>query len=152
MNRFYFLLIITALYSCSDPHETQFDWLLGNWERTNDSEGNKTYEYWSKKSSTEYIGLGCTLKGKDTIFKENIHLIKEKETWVLKVIGVNEAPTLFPISSISSTSFTCKNPENEFPKKIIYVLEEGKLKAVISDNDTNISFLFKKKPSFTKDH
>ncbi len=145
MNRFYFLLIIIVLGSCNKPQETQFDWLVGNWERTNESEGNKTYEYWTKKSSTEYIGLGCTLKNKDTIFKESIRLIKEKEQWVFKVIGVNETPTLFPISSLTGKSFTCENPENEFPKRIIYSIEDGNLKAVISANKTHIPFLFKKK-------
>jgi len=142
MNRFYFLLIVVLLYSCNKPQEAQFNWLLGSWERTNDSKGNKTYEYWTKKSDIEYIGLGCTLKNKDTVFKENIHLIKIKEQWVFKVIGVNETPTLFPVTNLSLTSFTCENPENEFPKQIIYSLEKGALKAIISDNTTDISFLF----------
>ena len=145
MNRFYFLLIITALSACNTLQETQFNWLLGNWERTNDSKGNKTYESWTKKSDTKYIGLGYTLKNKDTVFKENIHLIKKKEQWVFKVIGVNETPTLFPLSNISLTSFTCNNPENEFPKQIIYSLEGKNLKAVISADRTSIPFLFKKK-------
>lgn len=145
MNRLCSLLIVLVLCSCGKKKTPQFDWLLGSWERTNDSEGNKTYEYWTKKSNTEYIGFGCTLKNKDTVFKENIHLIKEKEQWIFKVTGVNEAPTLFPISSLTETSFTCKNPENEFPKQIIYSSEERSLKAIISANDTQISFLFKKK-------
>lgn len=145
MNRLYSLLIVLVVCSCSKNKNAQFDWLLGGWERTNDSEGSKTYEYWTKKSNTKYIGFGCTLKNKDTVFKENIHLIKEKGQWIFKVIGVNEAPTLFPISSLTETSFTCKNPENEFPKQIVYSSEEGNLRAVISTNDTQIPFLFKKK-------
>jgi len=106
MNRLYFLLVIVVLSSCNKTQEFQFDWLLGNWERTNDSKENKTYESWTKKSDTEYIGLGCTLKGKDTVFKENIQLIKEKEKWIFKVIGINENPTLFPVSSLTKASFT----------------------------------------------
>jgi len=152
MDKFYVLLIIIALSSCNKKQGPQFDWLLGNWERTNDSEGNKTYEYWTKKSNTEYIGFGCTLKNKDTVFKEDIQLIKEKEQWVFKVIGVNESPTLFPISNTSLTSFTCKNPENEFPKQIVYSLENGNLKAVISANTKHIPFLFKKNQQKTKDN
>jgi len=145
MNRLYFLLVIVVLSSCNKTQEFQFDWLLGNWERTNDSEENKTYEYWTKKSDTEYIGLGCTLKGKDTVFKENIQLIKEKEKWIFKVIGVNENSTLFPVSSLTKASFTCKNPENDFPKQIIYSFDGKKLNAVISDDNTEISFVFKRK-------
>ncbi|MFD0963269.1 DUF6265 family protein [Pseudofulvibacter geojedonensis] len=145
MKKSYFFILIILFVSCNSSQETQFDWLLGTWERTNDSKGNKTYEYWTKKSDTEYIGLGCTLKEKDTVFKENIHLIKDKEQWVFKVIGVNETPTLFPITSLNKTSFIGENPENEFPKKIIYSSENGDLKAVISAGDDQISFLFKKK-------
>jgi len=145
MNRLYFLLVIVVLSSCNKTQEFQFDWLLGNWERTNDSKENKTYESWTKKSDTEYIGLGCTLKGKDTVFKENIQLIKEKEKWIFKVIGVNENSTLFPVSSLTKASFTCKNPENDFPKQIIYSFDGKKLNAVISDDNTEISFVFKRK-------
>ena len=145
MNRLFFILIIIALSSCNKRQETQFDWLLGSWERTNDSQGSKTYEYWTKKSNTEYIGLGCTLKGMDTVFKEKMHLIKEKEQWVFKVIGVNEAPTLFPISSLTETSFTCKNPENEFPKQLNYSFDGKNLNALISDDNTEITFIFKRK-------
>jgi len=145
MNRIYFLLVVIGLLSsCNKTQDPQFDWLLGSWERTNDSNGNKTYECWSKKSDTEYIGLGCTLKDKDTLFKENIQLIKEKEQWIFKVIGVNETPTLFPISLLTKTSFTCKNQKNEFPKQIVYSFESGDLKAIISANGTQIPFLFKK--------
>lgn len=144
MKKFYLLLIIIVLSSCNKTEETQFDWLLGNWERTNNSEGNKTYEYWTKKSNTKYIGFGCTLKNKDTVFKERIQLIKENEQWVFKVTGVNEVPTLFPITFLTETSFTCKNPENEFPKQIVYSIEAGNLKAVISANDAQIPFLFMK--------
>lgn len=144
MKKFYLLLIIIVLSSCNKTEETQFDWLLGNWERTNDSKENKTYEYWTKKSNTEYIGFGCTLKDKDTIFKERIQLIKENEQWMFKVTGVNEAPTLFPITSLTETSFTCKNPENEFPKQIVYSIKGKNLKAVISANDAKIPFLFMK--------
>ena len=145
MKKLYFVLLIITLISCNSSQEAQFDWLLGNWERTNDSKGNKTYEYWTKKSDTEYIGLGCTLKGKDTVFKENIHLIKDKEQWVFKVIGVNETPTLFPITLMTEKSFTCENSENKFPKKIIYATEKGNLKVIISAVETHIPFIFKKK-------
>lgn len=144
MNKLYSLLIIIALSACNTTQTTQFDWLIGSWERTNDSDGNKTYESWSKKSNTEYIGLGCTLKNKDTVFKENIHLIKIKEQWVFKVIGVNETPTIFKFISNTTSSFTFENPENEFPKRIKYSFDGENLKAIISDDNNEVPFLFKK--------
>ncbi len=110
--------------------------------RSNDKEGNITYEYWSKNSSTEYIGLGCTLHNSDTIFKENLRLIKTGEKWNLEVTGVNENPTLFLILSHSKSSFECENRNNEFPKNIEYTLRDNILLAKISDGDTEIRFSF----------
>jgi len=141
-----FALTILLVYSCGkSKEEAQFDWMLGNWERTNNSKGTKTYEYWTKKSKDEYIGYGCTLKNKDTVFKENIRLIKLNNLWSFEVVGVNEAPTLFKLISNKTNSFTCENQQNEFPKKISYFLDGEQLKAIISDDTTEIPFLFKKK-------
>ncbi|MCK5692611.1 MAG: hypothetical protein KAI08_07165 [Bacteroidales bacterium] len=150
------VIIVLALISISScqhsrrdhPHEgdtvssDNFDWLIGSWMRSNDKEGNITYEYWSKNSSTEYIGLGCTLHNSDTIFKENLRLIKTGEKWNLEVTGVNENPTLFLILSHSKSSFECENRNNEFPKNIEYTLRDNILLAKISDGDTEIRFSF----------
>lgn len=60
------LLVLLISFSCSSRN---FDWLCGNWVRTNDEEGYRTYENWMKNSNTEYIGLGCTLQDGDTVLK-----------------------------------------------------------------------------------
>jgi len=123
-----------------------FDWLIGSWIRNNDKEENITYEYWSKSSSTEYIGLGCTLHNSDTIFKENLRLLKTGEKWNLEVSGVNENPTRFLILSHSKSSFECENKNNDFPKNIEYALRDNMLLAKISDGETEISFTFDRMP------
>jgi len=146
MNKFIFILTILLICSCGkSKEEAPFDWVLGNWERTNNSKGTKTYESWTKKSKDEYIGLGCTLKGKDSVFKENIRLIKLKDIWRFEVVGVNEAPTLFKFTSNTTNSFTCENQLNEFPKKISYSFDGENLKAIISDDTNEIPFVFKRK-------
>jgi len=146
MNKFILISTIFLVCSCSkSKEEAQFDWMLGNWERTNNSKGTKTYESWTKKSKDEYIGYGCTLKGKDTVFKENIRLIKLNSLWNFEVVGVNEAPTLFKLISNKTNSFTCENKQNEFPKKISYSFDGKNLKAIISNDKTEIPFLFKQK-------
>lgn len=137
-----YICAFMLFFSCTKEEES-LDWILGNWKRTNDSEGTQTYESWTKKSNTKYIGLGYTLKNKDTVFKENIHLVKLKEQWVFKVIGVNETPTLFKFISNTTNSFTCQNLQNEFPKRIKYSFDGESLKAIISDDNNEIPFLFK---------
>ena len=130
----------------SSPNTTipNYDYLIGNWQRLNDKEGSKTYEYWLKKSDTEYIGLGCTLTGADTTFKENLRIVKVGEEWNLEVTGVNEKPTNFLVTQQTETSFISENEANEFPKKIEYMLEGDTLKASVSGDEMVVSFAFLK--------
>lgn len=119
-----------------------FDWLIGEWQRTNDQEGRKTYESWAKKSSTEYIGLGYTLQEADTVFKEDIRLIPVNDIWNFEVTGEDGKPVLFAVTAQTDHSFVCQNLENEFPKKIEYALIDGKIEAGISGGGPDISFSF----------
>ena len=121
-----------------------FDWLVGSWLRSNDEEGNITYEHWIKSSITEYTGLGCTLHNSDTIFKENLRLIRTGENWNFEVTGVNENPTLFLLISHAESSFECENKNNEFPTNIVYAMLDNILLAKISDGDTEIWFSFER--------
>jgi len=140
------ILIILLSMSCTQKNITRqnFDWLTGSWIRTNDKEGNITYEHWTKISSVEYKGLGYTLQNGDTIFKEQLRLIKTNKEWSLEVSGVNENPTLFLLTNQTENSFFSENEFNEFPKIIEYSVDDVVLLAKISDGNTEISFLFKK--------
>ena len=75
------ILIMLICLSCSQKNSSprNFDWLAWSWIRTNDKEGNITYEHWTKNSDIEYKGLGYTLQNSDTIFKEQLRLIKINE-------------------------------------------------------------------------
>ena len=140
------ILIILLSMSCSQKNITRhnFDWLIGSWIRTNDKEGNITYEHWTKISSVEYKGLGCTLQNSDTIFKEQLRLFKINEKWSLEVSEVNENPTLFLLTNQTENSFASENEFNEFPKIIEYSVDGNVLLAKISDGNTEISFIFEK--------
>ena len=119
-----------------------FNWLIGNWKRTNDQEGLLTFEYWTKTSDTEYIGRGFTLQDHDTVFMEHLSLYRLSGEWIFQVTGVNEQPTLFPLEYQSEQSFRCGNPDNEFPKHIEYYLEDNLLHAKISGGGNDILFTF----------
>ncbi|MGI9530183.1 DUF6265 family protein [Lutimonas sp.] len=122
-----------------------FTWLLGSWQRANEKEGRQTYEHWTKQSNTRYIGIGCTLKEGDTIWKENIVLREVEKQWQFEVIGQGEVKaTVFKLTQIKESSFTCENPANEFPKIISYHKSASGLKAEISGGGPQIVFEFKK--------
>ena len=119
-----------------------FDWLLGDWLRSNDTAGKTTFEKWYKKSDQEYQGIGYTLEKQDTVFKENLRLVPLNNQWHLEVTGVNESPTYFVVTNRTATSFISENPDNEFPKIIKYDLVGDSLKAEVSAGEMMVSFVF----------
>ena len=159
MKQLLSIILIITVASCAqkntkdktvaqpDVTDYNLDWLTGSWMRKNDEAGKKTFEQWSKRSTEEYVGLGYTLQEKDTVFKEELRLIKINGNWNLEVTGVNETPTLFVFTGQSENSFTCENEANEFPKKIEYGLKNKMLTATISDGNTEIPFIFEMRSS-----
>lgn len=134
------------MFSCSiNKNQHQPTWLVGNWERMNNKPLYKTYETWYLNSNNKLIGFGSTLKGKDTVFKENLSIISKNDTLFLQVIGVNENPTLFKFTKQTDSSFVCENYMNEFPNKIFYFKSNDTLNAVVSNYDFKIEFFFKRK-------
>lgn len=141
-------------FSCSPPGKQEpsleggpvlqepFDWLLGFWIRTKDRPGYTTYEHWEKKSSTEYLGSGYTLRFGDTIFKEQLRLVKSNDIWNFEASDVNEDPTIFLVIEQGANSFECENKENRFPKNIRYSLQDNFLVAEMSDGSTSFRFDF----------
>ena len=155
MKQILLLLTITlALYSCNAQKESKketevveqkFDWLLGNWIRTNEKENKQTYERWEKKSDAEYIGLGFTMLNKDTIWQEDVKLINLNNSWSFNVTGKGETTTTdFKLIEIGTGSFTCENQANEFPKIIRYTIKGDSLHAKITGGDMEILFDFVK--------
>ncbi len=150
MKKIFFIIILTSFISCNKEKvkstiKTQhnFGFILGNWIRTNDKEDSITYEYWTKTNDSLYSGLGCTLKGKDTVFKENMELKIENKQWNLIVSGVHDKPISFKLTSFTTTNFVAENLKNEFPKIIKYQLKNTFLLAEVSADSIKIPFKFK---------
>ncbi len=140
MKKLFILCAFLLIFSCnSNINKTQKPtFLIGEWKRLNDKPGSQTYEMWN----TNLVGMGYTIKDKKRSFQEILSIISIKDTLYLEVKGVNEKPTLFKFTNQTDTSFVCENPENEFPKKIKYILDNKQLKASVSDDDFRIDFIF----------
>ena len=143
MKRFFLVICsLLFLFSCTKDEE-DFDWLVGEWKRVNAEKEFETFEIW-QKDKKYYSGLGYTMLEGDTIFKEDLKLFKENDEWTLQVTGVNEAPTPFLLSELKPEYFIAENDTNEFPKKIIYKLENDTLKANVSTSEFDVDFEFVK--------
>jgi len=123
-----------------------FDWLTGNWKRSNEEAGKQTFENWEKISPSEYSGIGFTMQKSDTISQETMKLIKMDGNWKLLVKTPDEKePIEFKMLELKRTNeFTCVNDSIDFPKRIQYWTEGDKLKAKISNDEMNIPFEFEK--------
>lgn len=122
-----------------------YDWLLGNWMRTNEKKGKETVENWNKVNDTTYSGIGFTLQNNDTIFKEKMNLMKVRGKWNLTVtVSQDAAPIVFKGIEHNENEFICENKENDFPNIIKYWKKGKNLNAEISGGETKVLFEFEK--------
>lgn len=146
------ILVIFAFCSCipkaeknKQLTEPNFEYLVGNWIRTNEKTDRNTFENWKKISPTEYQGRGFTIKDKDTIWQEDVILSKTNTDWKFTVTDKKEKNQVaFKLIKIAKDGFICENQENEFPKIIRYKKDGESLKAEIEGGDMKIPFEFKK--------
>ena len=100
--------------------EANFDWLLGKWERQNEQEGKRTFEYWQKEDADLYRGIGFTMEAADTVWLEHLVLVKRGTHWHYEVTQKKATKsTNFQLTSIETDHFVCENVQNDFPKRSI---------------------------------
>ncbi|MDO6738651.1 DUF6265 family protein [Wenyingzhuangia sp. 2_MG-2023] len=122
-----------------------FDWLLGKWQRLNESEGKETYENWHKVNENTYAGIGFTLQNGDTIKQENMRLFKTNGKWNLAVKTLDESEeTYFNGVQHNANQFSCENKEIEFPNEIKYWKNGDNINASVSGSGMEINFEFVK--------
>jgi hypothetical protein len=141
-------LIVAAamgLLSCNSNTKTtdNFDWLIGNWQRSNEEAGQETFENWSKISPSEYAGIGFTLQNGDTVFQEKMTLIEAGGKWKFRVtIPTQKETETFEMSVQQAHKFVCTNDALDFPKRIEYWRAGPKLKARVANETREILFEF----------
>jgi len=143
------LLLITAMAKAQAPTaEANFQklsWLEGSWTRTQMKPGRSGTERWEKLSSGRWRGTGVTLRGNDTAVVEKLQLlIKDGNIYYAADVTENKGPVYFKLTAIGANSFTCENPDHDFPKKIVYQYDGATLKATISGDGKAIDYWFKK--------
>ncbi len=141
------LLILTASLSYGQTTTNHnFDWLLGDWLRTNNQPHKTTTESWERISDKEYKGMGITIQNQDTVFYEDMRLsyVGNDMFLIVSTPDSKDDAIQFKITSQNEHSFTAENPNNDFPKKIEYRKSDQGIKAIISGGGPKIDFLFVK--------
>jgi hypothetical protein len=122
-------------------------WLEGSWKRTNTKAGRSGMELWTKVSSTELKGKGITMHGTDTAFVEKLRIVvRDGELYYVADVPENQKPVYFRFTELKASSFTCENPDHDFPKKISYSVNDNRLSAKISGDGKEIEYLFVRNP------
>ena len=92
------VLFIGALILCNISNAqslSDFEWLNGKWERQNTKPGSTAFESWEKVSDS-FSGIGLTMKGLDTVFVENLKILKkEDDFYYVAKVSHNPSPTFF---------------------------------------------------------
>lgn len=154
MNKLIIIFLSLSLWACQNKKEQNlvektnnenFDWLLGNWKRTNGEASKETYENWHKISEVAYAGIGFTIQNGDTISQEIMEIKQNDGLWSLLVIPEpNAVQEEFKINALEQNNFTFVNDSIDFPNKIKYWKDGELLKASISNNEFELLFDFQK--------
>lgn len=137
--------VFTMCNSKQNQSTENFNWLLGNWQRTNEEQGKTTFENWQKNNDSEYNGIGFTIQNNDTISKEKMKIVNVDGKWNLLVKTQEEKDFIrFEMPEIQDDKFECKNDTLDFPKLIKYWKNGNKINALVSGDNLNLSFEFKR--------
>lgn len=145
-----FILVFSLATSFAQPKKqttiSSVEWLVGNWTRINAKPGSSGFEAWTRKSNTELVGVGGSMKGADTTFVEKLRIVvKDGDLFYIADTPENKDEVWFKFTDLKTNSFVCENPEHDFPKKIAYNLEGNTIHALVSGDGKVIAFQFVKK-------
>ncbi|WAC02757.1 DUF6265 family protein [Lacinutrix neustonica] len=138
------IISLIILTSCGVA-KSDFDWLVGSWERKNGKPGTQTIESWKKVDGKTYKCISVVLKDKDTVYSEHCTIKKEgNDYYYIAEVPQNRNPTKFKIIKFNSEGFKAVNPEHDFPKEINYQISGNTIIASISGGDKKIDYNFEK--------
>ncbi|HUP49790.1 MAG TPA: DUF6265 family protein [Thermoanaerobaculia bacterium] len=105
-------------------------WMSGTWRATSSS-GTVTEEVWSAADGTLMTGMHRDIgPGKKTWF-EFLRIEQRGEELVYVAMPGGGPPTEFKATAVGTSKITFENPQHDFPKRIHYWREDGRLCAAI---------------------
>lgn len=137
-----FALFVLPSSGLPEPTEKSFDWLVGQWKRTNDQDGYQTFERWTRLEDGNYLGHGQVYSEGNVVFQEELRLRFSNNEWTLTVSSLEQDPVVFHMTSSTDSSFVVENPSHDFPKIIRYAMVADELHATIEGDPVKIDYFF----------
>ena len=124
--------------------------IQGKWKMNFDK--NILTENWIKKNDTLLVSKSYLLTGKDSVLQESVELAfsKGKISYSVTVIGhFNQQLIVYNLVLVKNKIYTFENKEHDFPRQIIYDLnDEAILSVTINGYESGefltIPFIFSK--------
>jgi hypothetical protein len=123
------IISVITVFSSSQPRALKNVTLDEFW-------GGVFTETWKIIDENKFIGSGCYIENGDTIFKEELSLIKIGESCGYTSTSDDNVPVLFTLTKKENRTWTFENKEHDFPNRIIYSLKADSSLSVSVDGKT----------------
>jgi hypothetical protein len=120
----FFVLLLTVPLHAGEPAIEDLAWMAGHWRA--DLDGVAMEELWLPPSGGTMLGVHRDVKGARTSF-EFIRIATTPEGIVYFAQPGGQPPTPFKLVESTQARAVFANPQHDFPKRIVYWLEEQKL-------------------------
>ena len=127
------VLALAGLIAMTSKDQVDLSWMSGSWlDCTGDREA---MEVWSTPRNGVMVGFNLTTRGEQSGFEyARIERLPDgRLAYVAQPQG--EPPTVFPMLRYGDVSVTFSNPQNDFPHRIVYWLNQNRLFARIEGAD-----------------
>jgi hypothetical protein len=124
-----------TMYSQIDSSLAQFNLLVGSWRYT--AQANIYEEHWEK---TDDQGLECrafSINKTDTVSREYFRIEKVADQWRLTAMVQNQPDVFFTLKVAETDRLVFERQENDFPKRVNYMLKPEDQLVVWLDGDLN---------------
>lgn len=133
MRRLLLLLVLTVPLFAADPSIDGLSWMAGHW-----SDG-KVEELWLAPKGELMLGVNRTIMKNGKAAFEFLRIAKTEDGIAYLAQPSGKPPTAFKLVELSRGRAVFTNPENDFPKRIVYELRKGKLCARVDSGDDDKS-------------
>jgi len=106
--------------------------MLGKWRQ--EEQAGASFETWAL-GQNKMEGFACSIAEAtgDTVFSEKMSIeMRGSDLYYIADVPQNPAPVAFKLTEISEERAAFENPEHDFPQRIDYILQNGKMQAIIS--------------------
>lgn len=123
------LLLLTVPLFAADPSIDGLSWMAGHW-----SDGT-VEELWLAPKGELMLGVNRTIAKNGKAAFEFLRIAKTADGIAYLAQPSGKPPTTFKLVELAPGRAVFANPENDFPKRVVYELRDGKLCARVDSGE-----------------